>query len=148
MTDREKLEAIRAEIHRLVHVNGYSKEMANELFAYMNSLPNEPVSDDLEKAAEKYSDEIYEKNKGKKNPDWNSYSYGYEDAISSHVSDAFKEGANWQKKQMMKDAVVGHISTMYNGMLRATTRLMDKNIQEKLNIKFGDKVKLIIIKEE
>ncbi len=64
--------------------------------------------------------------------------------VSVEIMAAYKAGA----KQMMKDAVVGHISTMYNGMVRASTRLMDKNIQEKLDIKFGDTVKLIIIKED
>ena len=43
MTDKEKLDAIRAEIHRLVDVRGYDIEMANDLFTFMDSLPNEPV---------------------------------------------------------------------------------------------------------
>lgn len=42
MTDKEKLDAIRAEIHRLVDVRGYDREMANDLFAFMDSLQNEP----------------------------------------------------------------------------------------------------------
>lgn len=50
MTDKEKLDAIRAEIHRLVDVRGYDKEMANDLFAFMDSLPNEPVSENFTKA--------------------------------------------------------------------------------------------------
>ena len=52
MTDKEKLDAIRAEIHRLVDVRGYDREMANDLFAFMDSLPNEPVSEGLEEAAD------------------------------------------------------------------------------------------------
>ena len=47
MTDKEKLDAVRAEIHRLVDIRGYDREMANDLFAFMDSLPNEPVSEDL-----------------------------------------------------------------------------------------------------
>ena len=50
MTDKEKLDAIRAEIHRLVDVRGYSKGMANDLFTFMDSLPNEPVNKDFELA--------------------------------------------------------------------------------------------------
>ena len=46
MTDKEKLDAIRAEIHRLVDVRGYDREMANDLFAFMDSLSNKPVSAD------------------------------------------------------------------------------------------------------
>ena len=49
MTDKEKLDAIRAEIHRLVDVRGYDRGMANDLFTFMDSIPNEPVSNDLEK---------------------------------------------------------------------------------------------------
>lgn len=49
MTDKEKLDAIRAEIHRLVDVRGYDSGMANDLFTFMDSLPNEPVNNDLEK---------------------------------------------------------------------------------------------------
>lgn len=53
MTDKEKLDAIRAEIHRLVDVRGYDRGMANDLFTFMDSLPNEPVSNDLEKEIDK-----------------------------------------------------------------------------------------------
>ena len=54
MTDKEKLEAIRAEIHRLVDVRGYDREMANDLFTFMDSLPNEPVSEELEEEIDNY----------------------------------------------------------------------------------------------
>ena len=47
MTDKEKLDAIRAEIHRLIDVRGYDREMANDLFAFMDSLPNETVRKDI-----------------------------------------------------------------------------------------------------
>ena len=56
MTDKEKLDAVRVEIHRLVDVRGYDREMANDLFAFMDSLPNEPVSDELEKVVEEIVD--------------------------------------------------------------------------------------------
>lgn len=50
MTDKEKLMAIRAEISRLVKVRGYQRGMANDLFTFMDSLPNEPVISDSRKA--------------------------------------------------------------------------------------------------
>ena len=56
MTDKEKLDAVRAEIHRLVDVRGYDREMANDLFTFMDSLPNELVSEDLEEASRNYTD--------------------------------------------------------------------------------------------
>ena len=58
MTDKEKLDAIRAEIHRLVDVRGYDRGMANDLFAFMDSLPNEPVSNDLEAEFDNYTKDI------------------------------------------------------------------------------------------
>ena len=82
MTDKEKLDAIRAEIHRLVDVRGYDRGMANDLLAFMDSLPNEPVSNDLEEAACEYD--------------------------NSHIDDnnlAFKAGAQWQKEQMEKNRI-------------------------------------------
>ena len=79
MTDKEKLDAIRAEIHRLVDVRGYDREMANNLFAFMDSLPNEPVSEDLEEAANDYA----------------------HDLVHDDVFENFIAGAKWQKEQMI-----------------------------------------------
>lgn len=87
MTDKEKLDATRAEIHRLVDVRGYDKEMANDLFAFMDSLPNEPASEDLEEAARKYFKSLKD-----------------DCFISSDIMLAFKAGANWQKQQLMAKA--------------------------------------------
>ena len=91
MTDKEKLDAIRAEIHRLVDVRGYDREMANDLFTFMDSLPNEPVSEELEEAADEYA------------PDF-SDSIASKAAVNA-VRDAFKAGAQWYKEQMMAKAV-------------------------------------------
>lgn len=79
MTDKEKLDAIKAEIHRLVDVRGYDREMANDLFAFMNSLPNEPVSEGLEQAAHQY----YEPN--------------------DKFMEGFKKGAKWKEEQFEKN---------------------------------------------
>lgn len=52
MTDKEKLDAVRAEIHRLVDVRGYDKEIVNDLLTFMDSLPNEPETDFTKALAE------------------------------------------------------------------------------------------------
>ena len=83
MTDKEKLEAIRTEIHRLVDVRGYDRGMANDLFAFMDSLPNEPVSEDLQEAAYQYGD-----------------CFGKQFDIASM---AFIKGAKWQEAQYKKN---------------------------------------------
>ena len=84
MTDKQKLDAIKAEIHRLVDVRGYDREMANDLLAFMNSLPNEPVSEGFEDAAKRYATE----------GDEISGLYIIDEEV-----DAFKAGAKWQKEQ-------------------------------------------------
>ena len=90
MTDKEKLDALRAEIHRLVDVRGYDRGMAIDLFAFMDTLPNEPVSNDLEEAARKAGQKYF--------PDeeniWARPNYEAKKAEC-----AFKEGANWGRNQ-------------------------------------------------
>ena len=92
MTDKEKLEAIRAEIHRLVDVRGYDRGMAIDLFAFMNSLPNGPVSEDLEKAASRYAKEEYNHKSPATLPDRCRGCY-------APLMYAFKAGAQWGKEQ-------------------------------------------------
>ena len=127
MTDKQNLDAIKAEIHRLVDVRGYDREMANDLLAFMNSLPNEPVSEDLEEAANEYAKDYLFTPKPQRAPNIH-----------------FINGANWQKQQMMKNAVSGHVGQTINGMLRA---LSDETFGD-MGFTAGDKVKLIIIKED
>lgn len=81
MTDREKLEVVRAEIHRLVDVCGYPREMANALFTFMDSLPNEPLNEDLETEKTRLFGDCKVRR------------------------GAFELGAQWHKQQMMKDAI-------------------------------------------
>lgn len=85
MTDKEKLDAVRAEIHRLVDVRGYDREMANDLFAFMDSFPNEPVSEDL-------GDYIYELSK-----QFPEVSFAKLSRIAVRV-------AKWQKENLWKPA--------------------------------------------
>ena len=98
MTDKEKLDAIRAEIHRLVDVRGYDRGMANDLFAFMDSLPNEPVSNDLEAEFVLYLKRKFnipqEGHKLKTNG-WKPNPYD--------ILDIAKHFAQWQKKQEAKE---------------------------------------------
>ena len=105
MTDKEKLDAIRAEIHRLVDVRGYDKEMANDLFAFMDSLPNEPVSEDLWEASKQYA---LRQVLASTDTEMSEQAYlslrlfsGFELAV------AHKDGAKWQKEQIKKSMDLG-----------------------------------------
>ena len=55
--------------------------------------------------------------------------------------EAFKAGANWQKQQMMKDAMEGKV------VVDSENDWQCIRIFKRVN-KIGDKVKLIIIKED
>ena len=87
----------------------------------------EPVSEDLEEAANEYAKDYLFTPKPQRAPNIH-----------------FINGANWQKQQMMKNAVSGHVGQTINGMLRA---LSDETFGD-MGFTAGDKVKLIIIKED
>ena len=196
MTDKEKLNAIRAEIHRLVDVRGYDRGMAIDLFAFMDSLPDGPVSEDLKEAARKagqkyFPDEEniwarpnYEAKKAecafKEGANWGrnqakveiqaqsmalAHGCPKEEPVSEELEyasekyvcrfssskyghdkmkDAFIAGAQWQKEQMMKDAVYGLVC----GHDESSPAWIDLNLLNKPNVKVGTEVKLIIIKDE
>ena len=126
MTDKQKLDAIKAEIHRLVDVRGYDREMANDLLAFMNSLPNEPVSEDLEEAANKYAKDYLFTPKPQRAPNIH-----------------FINGANWQKQQMMAKAVDVTIAIPYQNGYGGYTQLVDS----KEGLPFGENLKVLVIKE-
>lgn len=151
MTDKQKLDAIKAEIHRLVDVRGYDREMANDLLAFMNSLPNEPVSEDLEKEMNKMFPIL-----------------GHTASTKLGFYDVARHFANWQKQkdeentksmykvginlgkeqmrqQIMKDAVEVPIEEAVpfgSCKWKLCAKLwLDKGVK-------GNKVKLVIIKDE
>jgi len=97
MTDKEKLDAIRAEIHRLVDVRGYDREMANDLFAFMDSLPNEPVSEDLVQAAITAADEDMQGRQIMEESNENRQLY------SRIFRRGFKAGAQWKEELFEKN---------------------------------------------
>ena len=136
MTDKELKEKILAEIERLKDECYYSTivpktymTMAyDNILTFINSLSEEPVSEDLEEAAKHY---LYS-------------NILYDDVYVGNPTDKdcikmFKAGAQWQKQQMMKDAV----EVQVNPLLGETFVGCMVN-----GYKVGDKVKLIIIKED
>lgn len=83
MTDKEKLEAIKA------YIIDCAKEAEGEIYyeycklaGFIESLPNEPVSEDLNRAAVEYAF-----------------------TTPTTIVESYIAGAKWQKEQMMKDAV-------------------------------------------
>ncbi len=162
MTDKEKLDAIRAEIHRLVDVRGYDREMANDLFAFMDSLPNEPVSDidfeqELYKAFGQVKDftlgmriakRFYEMGKNHQEPVSKDLEKAAVEAFKQIVDsdknnflEIFKAGTQWQKQQMIANTIDGKV--IANGMGNPILHLWDKGIHL-----IDKKVKVIVINEE
>ena len=121
--------------------------LEEELIPFINSLPLEQPSEDLEKAANKYADD---------NPSLCLENDGgiYEDFAAPRRN--FIAGANWQKEQMMKglcyetkvyrDEEGDGIDTPIESWLA----LENNEIMNLPNIglKDGDKVKVIIVKED
>lgn len=141
LIDKEKLEAIRAEIERLKKdwqcylrysvESKYRTEAYTELIDFIDSIPEEFISDDLEEAAKNHADKNY--------VEWLDIVSGDERDDHYPVSEAFKAGANWHKEQMMKNVI------------EATARPDDGEIWcnlESFQLEDGDKVKVIIIKDE
>ena len=58
---------------------------------------------------------------------------------------AFKDGAHWKEQQLMKKAIEGIVTTNIDGWINVMTGFIRP---EEAGANFGDKVKLIIIKEE
>jgi len=167
MTD--KVELIRKEIERLkakqlaIFNKGESEESCddalthisayNHLLSFIDSLSEEPVSEDLEEFALQYAGH-----------------HAPYDSCMQEVEDAVKAGAKWQKEQdqstielaedhamlagmekmreqMMKDAIKCEV-TWIDGFMLDYTQEQQDDLLEKIGAKVGDKVKLIIIKED
>lgn len=139
----DKIEKIRQEIERLkgtcttqikanpgqtfpfvMEMTGYDK-----LLSFLDTLSEEP-SESLEEAAEKYAGVNYD-------------CETETDAFYHHIeTESFKAGAEWQKEQLMKDAVEGYVNYYEDsgGILMAEA-------QVGCPYHIGDKVRIIIVKE-
>lgn len=104
-----------------------------DLLAFIDSLPEEKPSEDLEEAAEEYAD-----NNSRRWQDDGDIYYDY-----SKIEQAFIAGTEWQKEQMMKDAVEGEIGYWNQ---RGLSILLDQSL-EKLGYDEDTKVKIIIVKK-
>lgn len=144
------IDKIRADIIRRITDNTFGAKLElMDILSFLDTL-EEPVSDDLEEAAEKYAD-LNCHNHVENETDWSGLLY------------AFKAGAEWQKKQiptpedtvlfqkgveegkrlMMEDAVEGEVVKDISNKLAATAKNINLD-----GLKFGDKVRIIILPEE
>ena len=141
MTDRE---IIRAEIVGRYHAHmasqnkfdGLKAEECQEILFFIDSMHKESVSENLDNEIESYM---------KANLKWNS------DALREPIENwgikIARHFANWQKQQMMKEAAEGYIDAFpYADGIKVLFGGKHLDVISKFHV--GDKVKLIIIKEE
>lgn len=137
MTDKEKIRAyIESQIALLDKNNidnpvlgvsaGIVMSELKHLLSFIDSLQEEPVSDDLEKVFDKYSEEL-------------ESDYSNDMFDRGDIFRACKFGAQWQKEQIMKDAI--SMDVYYETEWDDIHKFLRKNLD-------GEKVKLLIIKEE
>ena len=115
---------------------------------FINSMQEEPVSEDMWEASKQYAlRQVF----ASTDAVMTEQAYlslklfsGFEIAV------AHKDGANWQKEQMIKEAKDGVITFDYYGDNDKIYGCIahDSFSLEELGLKDGDKVKLIIIKED
>ena len=115
-------------------VNDLREKYSEKILSAIDSMQEEPVSEDLEEAAKIYARGEYDR----KNP--SSLPWQCKGCYSPLIY-AFKDGAIWQKQQMMKETICTTMQEDDCGDIVPT-------IANQKGFKIGDKVKLIIIKED
>lgn len=125
-TDASRLHKAMDEYHKFI-IHEYHKE--------------EPVCDDLDKAARKYA--------GIPEDSPHDLTYCVQDKKAKYAAVLF--GANWHMQKMMKDAKsgIGNYDN-YIKLEDGTWIDLDPSMQKKpaFNVKEGEKVKVLVIKED
>lgn len=137
MTDIEK---ILSEIERLLkHAafnngdveHGYDLALL-DVKRFVNSTIEEPISDDLEEAAHQYAWDKQEHHVDFNGDEYLDYGVRF---------DSFKAGAQWHEEQMMSKAIDGEVGYW-------NLHGLSVNVELPSTVEEGDKVKVIVIKED
>ena len=145
MTD--KVQKIRAFLVGIADADGVStilaKAIEKKILPYIDFLQKEPVSEELEEAADCYKDMITPED-----VDDYEHAYFYETYTEYQIADAFKAGAKWQIAKLMANAtkVTVHIEAgNYPYIPQIELYDYDKDIPL---AKEGDRYKVVLIKED
>lgn len=138
-----KIDLIKVEIERLKESGCASPiVICDTLLTFIYSMQEEPVSDDLEIAAcQSFNSACEDLNK----EDKDSATY-LKEYFKELWMCAFKDGAHWKEQQIMKEAINGEVFDNYDKDICQHHLELLVDIPKKY--KDGDKVKLIIIKED
>lgn len=120
----------------LLHSENGDELNSIEIVDKYSCISEEPASNDLEEEYKKY---------------FKAHEIDIVLNPYTNCKDIVRHFAEWQKKQMMKDAVGGEVVYQIGSSVLAPTDIMYKVVSDRVyipNVKLGDKVKLIIIKDE
>ena len=157
MSDKDKFEELVSELKRRyriakqnfalgLSVSSGSINTLHELIDFADELNKKPdveeisASDDVDVAASEYVS----------NPDnfvdWIGHN-GETDDIR-YIIKAFKTGSAWKSDQSLKDALPGEVVKLTNFRGEYSYLAVDAQLPEDTELKSGDKVKVLIIKEK
>lgn len=138
MTDKRIKSYLEDRLKRLESIRNKRKWTTAELgdavcckktLAFIDSLQEEPVSEDLEEAARSYSNNLD----------------NICGSVGEQTRNAFKAGAKWQKEQMMAKTVDGYvIEDVGNGNFVLSANYLPKS----MGLKDNQDVKVIVIKAD
>lgn len=176
MTNEELLDKIKSEIERRKKSlragfcsDAFTKKQKNEMLVASEELDRfnrflsdlekseKPVPKNLEEAAEKHASSV--------EGDY-AFSEGPDHYCSGDLEEAFIAGANWQAEQLLKSSPLPEDTVLFNKGVAEGKRLMMEEAVEgrvisndgisfpvsneihRLKLMEGDKVKIIIVKED
>jgi len=157
MTDKEKLEKIRSEVIWYIHLRNEGLIIGScgdfeKLLKFIDSMQEEPVSEqnlsNVERIGKDWKEEPVSE-------DFKKFEEQYLEKEKDEIISVYDrhaglvDGAQWQKKQMMKDAIERVVKVDAGGYpyIDGTIELYDYS-EDKPLAKAGDKVKIIIVKED
>lgn len=137
MTDKEKaIKDLKEALDNLDITNKYRLNIIRAI----EYLQKEPVSEDVDEAAKRYAKEEYSRKIPASLPDRCRGCY-------APIMYAFEAGAQWDREQMMKDAISGFIfGSRYFRQKNISLTNLSEEQYDKLK-DFGERIKVIIIKE-
>lgn len=102
-------------------------------------LQEEPASEDFEKEMDNYIPTVFSKDMDSGEPRFTTWFRA--------LRKTARHFANWQKNKMMEDAVDGVVAASAggDGWVNIATGFVKS---EDVNVKFGDKIKIIVVKED
>ena len=136
--DEQRIEAIGMAVKALQEESVSEQNLSN-VERIRKNWKEEPISEDLEEACEQLSEDARKHKAETSSPFFSQTDYKH----------GVMDGAQWQKKQMMKDAIERVVKVDAGGYpyIDGTIELYDYS-EDKPLAKAGDKVKIIIVKED